>query len=114
MAVGDVKSDNLVRIETESDRDILLACLNEQNVEYFEPKGDVATIIVALGGGIGMAAIMRSVAAAIREYFKGRTKLAQAQTRKLKITISGKTVEVTASNAGRVESQLLSNIGVSE
>jgi len=115
------KSNERLVIEVDTDREGLASCLDLYDVRYFQPKGDVATIVVALGGGVGIAAIVRSVAVAIEHYFRGRAKLAEAEAKrakaespKLRVKVSRKSIEVTSTNAGEIESEILSELGINQ
>jgi hypothetical protein len=117
---------------TVSDREALKSSLDLHKIPHFQTKSDVATIVIALGGGVGIAAIVRQIGLAIQHYFEGLanlakaegerakaesqglTKLAQAERRKLIIKVSGKSkaINVTSTNAGEIESEILSELGI--
>lgn len=88
----------------------LRKALNQHNVEYYETKGDLASVLVALGGGVGIAAIIRSVALAIGQYFAGAASLERARNKSLTVTIAGDKIQFTAENAGTAESEILNRI----
>jgi hypothetical protein len=100
-------SIEILQVESSGDHDLLLECLENENVEYLVPKSEVAEIILALGGGVGVAAIIRSLGPAIKAYFEGKERVIKAQKRVLIFKYKGKKVEITAENAGHAERDLL-------
>jgi hypothetical protein len=54
---------------------------------------ELATIVIALGGGAGIAAIVRSIGYAIDAYFKGKQGLMKASKDSLRIIIDGEKME---------------------
>jgi|SRR5580698_2743746 hypothetical protein len=97
----------ILRVESSTDHDLLLKCLENENVECFKPKSEVAAIVLALGGGVGIGTMIRSLAPAIKAYFDGKKEVAKAQKRVLVFKYKGKNVEITAENAGVAERELL-------
>ena len=63
-----------------------------------ESKGisDVSTILVALGGGAGIALIIEQVGTALNSYFLGRAKLETA--RRVTFTVGKVKIDVSADN----------------
>lgn len=96
-----------IRVETSADHELLLQCLAEQKIEYLKPKSEVAAIILAFGGGVGMGTMIRSLAPVIKAYFEGKKEVAKSQKRTLVFKYKGKNVEITAENAGHAERELL-------
>jgi hypothetical protein len=100
-------STETLRIESSTDHDLLLECLEKEKVEYLRPKSEVAAIVLALGGGVGLGTMIRSLAPAIKAYFDGRKAVAGVEKRVLVFKYKGRDVEVTAENASRAELELL-------
>jgi|HubBroStandDraft_2_1064218.scaffolds.fasta_scaffold1373305_1 hypothetical protein len=99
-----------IQLSTEVDSDVLLQSLNREDLEVYVTKSDVATVVIALGGGVGIAAVVRSVASAVERYFVGASNLAGAKKRSLTVTISGDKIEFRADNAGNAESEILRRV----
>ncbi|WP_349958055.1 hypothetical protein [Rhizobium sp. ZPR3] len=72
--------------------------LSEQgiNAVVIEAKGvaELSTLLVAVGGGAGIAAIVKQIAAAIRSYFQGRAELEKA--RRVKLSVGNVKIEVAS------------------
>ena len=96
-----------LRVESSADHDFLLECLDNAGVEYLKPKSEVAAIVLAFGGGVGLGTTIRSFAPVIKAYFEGKKGVVAAQKRVLTFKYKGKNVEITAENAGSAERELL-------
>lgn len=71
-------------------------CLDSVNVDYLQPKSsELTAVIVALGGGAGIAAMLNGLAIAVKNYFDGRSK----NMKRLIVSCSGKKIELTADNS---------------
>jgi hypothetical protein len=99
-----------MELSTDVDSDLLFEALDQHHVDYFKTKSDVAAVIIALGGGVGIAAIIKSAASGIRQYFESASKLELARKRSLTVTIADDKIQFTAENAGTAESELLKRI----
>ncbi len=74
------------------------------DVEIFRARsgGDVANLILAVGGGVGIAKIVMALGHALRAYFAGRAELAQAEKDSISIRIGETHVECSSDNLSEV------------
>jgi len=88
-----------LQIHTENPED-LAASLRAGNVEVEIPEGrslgDLQMILVALGGGAGIAAIARGVAVAIEKYLAGKATV--SKTKKLTLVVGRRKLELVGAS----------------
>jgi len=84
-----------------TDADEISQLLQEQGVQPLdiEPKGvvELQTVFVALGGGVGIAGIIKAVAAAVDAYFQGRA--ADEKARKIEVSFGEMKMMVTGKDS---------------
>jgi hypothetical protein len=85
----------------------LVASGLEQNIVRRRSAIDPQTIILALGGGVGIAAIVQSIGSAIKSYFEGHARSVQAEKETIKIHTEGLSLECTAANVDAALGRLL-------
>jgi hypothetical protein len=101
------RNSQMLRIESSGNSKEFVGLLDQAHVNYLTPKGDVAAVILALGGGAGLAVLVRSLAPVIKAYFDGKVELAKENKRMLTFEINGRRAKITVQNAEKAEEILL-------
>jgi hypothetical protein len=71
---------------------------------------DPHAIVLALGGGVGIATVVKSIDLAIKSYFAGRAALAHAKKETIRITVRDQSLECTAVDVESVLHRLLGGL----
>ena len=97
----------LTAVDPEALQNELVAAGLKQSIVRTRSGIDPQTIILALGGGVGLAEIIKSVGVALKSYYDGRTSLARAEKDAVTIAAKGLSLECTGANVQSIVQRIL-------
>jgi hypothetical protein len=93
---------------TTADAPALQQALRDRGVEstrlQIKSISDLQVLVVALGGGAGIAVMIQAIGSALMSYFEGRSKLESAKS--VEISVGDITIKATSATIGDVLDRL--------